>query len=368
MSARFTNSGSGQKSIVSITSSGKIIFNLGPHVPTASLPTADIPSASWYNGVYNSVSNRFIVVGSGYSAYSSDGLTWIPGNLSGDWPGIASSPLGPYSNFTLTVGFAGVPVALYSTNGGALWNTAGNISSLDPGVFWYSVVICPARGFAVAVGSFGTVNSAWYQPYGGGFWFTPTNPGTGPATTLYQVDNFTQWCSVAYSASTNTIVAVGLSGGTYSSAYVPVGTYSFSGTNLYSPGRDWWDGYDPAFVAAGPSNFVAMNANGYTATSTNGSSWTTGTNYGPATVSGGTAWSGLAYSASIGGFLAVAQNGIVAKSTDGSTWSLYIDVSSLTGTNIYGSLPGSNSITTGPNYTAIILNGQNQSPQVIKLA
>jgi hypothetical protein len=75
-----------------------------------------------------------------------------------------------------------------------------------------------------------------------------------------------------------------------------------------------------------------------------------------------------AYSATIGGFLAVAQNGVVAQSTDGSTWSLYINVSSLTGTNISGGSNGSNFIATGPTYTAIILNGPFQSPQVIKLA
>jgi len=368
MSARFTNSGSGQKSIVSITSNGKILFSLGPHVPTASLPSVDISSGQWYTGVYNSVASRFIVFGSSLVSYSSDGLTWFSDFLGGDWFGAASSPLGPYSNFTLIVGNAGVPTALYSSDGGGTWNYAGDPSNGDPFSHWWSVAICPSRGYAVAVGDNGTKNSSWYSTSGGGVWSTPTNPGTGPATTLYQLDNFTIWSSVAYLASTNTIVAVGPTGGTYSSAYVPVGTFSFTGTNLYSPGRAWWDGSDPSIVAAGASNFVAMNSSGYTATSTDGSSWTTGTNYGPATVSGGTAWSGLAYSASIGGFLAVAQNGIVAKSTDGSTWSLYIDVSSLTGTNIYGSLPGSNSITTGPNYTAIILNGQNQSPQVIKLA
>lgn len=366
MSARFTNSGSGNKSVVSITSSGKILFSLAPrpHIPTASGPTVDIPSAPWYNGVYNSVSNRFIVVGSGYSAYSSDGLTWTPGNLFGDWYSISSSPLGSFSNFTLILGnAAGIPQALYSTNGGALWNTAGNINGVDS-ANWTSVVICPSRGFAVAVGFFGNINSAWYQPAGGGSWF---NPGY-PAQNLYQVDNLASWSSVAYLASTNTIVTVGRAGDTYSSAYVPVGTYSFYGTNLYSPGRAWWDGSDPFIVVAGASNFVAMNTNGYAATSTDGSSWTTGTNYGPVTVSGGTSWSGLAYSATIGGFLAVAANGIVAKSTDGSTWSLYIDVSSLTGTNITGGGDGSNFIATGPSYTAIILNGPYQPPQVIKLA
>jgi hypothetical protein len=259
-------------------------------------------------------------------------------------------------------------VALYSTNGGGIWNTAGNINGVDPSANWWSVAICPSRGYAVAVGDNGTKNSAWYSTSGGGVWSTPTNPGGGSPTTLYQVEPFTIWSSVAYLASTNTIVAVGPTGGTYSSAYVPVGTFSFTGTNLYSPGRAWWDGSDPSIVVAGTSNFVAMNSSGYTATSTNGSSWTTGTNYGPVTVSGGTSWSGLAYSATIGGFLAVAQNGVVAQSTDGSTWSLYIDVSSLTGTNISGGSNGSNFIATGPTYTAIILNGPFQSPQVIKLA
>lgn len=74
-------------------------------------------------------------------------------------------------------------------------------------------------------------------------------------------------------------------------------------------------------IAYGNGKYVAVGANGYVTTSTDGVNWTT-----PKQIAGSSyTWNGIIYAN--GKFVVCGQYSYIAVSTDGTNWTTYVDSS-----------------------------------------
>jgi hypothetical protein len=134
-----------------------------------------------------------------------------------------------------------------------------SLKSIDSACTWRSIVWSAELGLFVAVGSGGSVNSAY--SYDARTW-------TASVTTLKTVESATLWYSVAWNSVFGRFIAVGRSG-TYNSAY------STDGINWYLTADSLGGGSNPWYVAANPDwpSFAAINQAGSIRYSEDGSTW-----------------------------------------------------------------------------------------------
>jgi hypothetical protein len=237
------------------------------------------------SGSSANVSNYFVAVGaSGDIGYSTDGSAWeittTPAGLSGKiWTTVAADTSGEL------VAFAADGTQIYSTTNGQSWSQNQSAPSNVTAVTYVSQL-----GF-LAVGSNGTIYLSFH---GSGTWTTLTN---------ISGVNFTN-----VAASNGVLIAIGTSG---RSAVSYSSTNGVTWASVSIPNKQW------VSVTAGPAegSFLALSADGWTASSSNGGTWTLGSS------SLGPYMGGITYGN--GTYVAVSQNSPSSgalSSADGSTW------------------------------------------------
>jgi len=123
-----------------------------------------------------------------------------------------------------------------------------SLKSIDSACIWRSIVWSAELGLFVAVGSGGSVNSAY--SYDARTW-------TASLATLKSAESATQWYSVAWNSNFGYFMATGGSG-TYNAAYSPDGLYWYKTFGALTGGLNPW------YIAANPDapSWVAVGQNG----------------------------------------------------------------------------------------------------------